>query len=234
MKYDEDLAYIHDQGFRSLAEKAGPELVRLLRRAGIRSGLIVELGSGSGILARHLLSSGYRVLGIDQSSSMIRLARKKAPGAQFQKASFFSTKLPACDAVVSTGECINYLFDSSRNLGTLFKRVFSALRPGGLFLFDVLASAPGRYPQKRFSVGKGWAILYKAEFDAARQILTRHMITFRLKGNEYRRGEEKHRVKILKASFVARELEKAGFQVQKFKSFGRVRLLPGPAWHFVQ
>lgn len=227
MKYDNDLAYIHDQGFRSLAEKAAPEIVRLLRKIGIRSGLIVELGSGSGILAKHLVSSGYRVLGIDQSSSMIRLARKAAPGATFKKGSFFSAKLPACNAVVSTGECISYLFDSRRNLSQFFKHVYSALQPGGLFVFDVMDSAPGKYPQKKFWVGKDWAILFRAEFNAAKQILTRHMITFRLKGNEYRRGEETHRIKILKASFIVRELEKAGFRVRNFRGFGKVKLMPG-------
>ena len=69
------------------------------------------LGCGSGIWAERLSASGYEVLGIDISRAMIRMARKRAPRAQFRNESFLATKLPPCVVVTSLGECFSYLFD---------------------------------------------------------------------------------------------------------------------------
>src|SRR5262245_34869396 len=65
--YREDLAYIHDVGHGDFARDAAPGLLALLRRQGIREGLVVDLGCGSGIWAEILVREGYRVLGIDLS-----------------------------------------------------------------------------------------------------------------------------------------------------------------------
>src|SRR5262245_7905127 len=69
--YGDDLAYIHDAGFGELARNAAPFLVEALRRRGICDGLVIDLGCGSGLLARGLSEAGYDVLGIDISSAMI-------------------------------------------------------------------------------------------------------------------------------------------------------------------
>ena len=44
--YARDLAYIHDTGFTAFVRKAAPGLLRLLRRYGIHSGLVVDAGCG--------------------------------------------------------------------------------------------------------------------------------------------------------------------------------------------
>src|SRR5205807_5497057 len=49
--YSTDLAYVHDAGFSDFARRAVPELVKILSRHGIRRGLIVDVGCGSGALA---------------------------------------------------------------------------------------------------------------------------------------------------------------------------------------
>src|SRR5689334_16023148 len=109
--YSEDLAYIHDAGYGDFARGAAPAALKTLRARGIATGLVVDLGCGSGIWAQALLAAGYDVLGIDISPTMIRLARRKAPGARFLTGSLFSMSLPACAAVTAMGECVNYAFD---------------------------------------------------------------------------------------------------------------------------
>lgn len=42
--YRSDLAYIYDAGFGDFARNATPELLAILRRAGIRRGLVVDMG----------------------------------------------------------------------------------------------------------------------------------------------------------------------------------------------
>ena len=68
--YREDLAYVHDAGFRDYALNAAPGLLRMLRKNGVTEGLVVDLGCGSGRWAAELNRAGYRVLGVDQSAAM--------------------------------------------------------------------------------------------------------------------------------------------------------------------
>ena len=79
MFYNEDLAYVHDQGFADTARNAALSVLQLLRAQKIKSGLVVDLGCGSGVLAERLIRAGYVVLGVDMSKAMLRLARKRAP-----------------------------------------------------------------------------------------------------------------------------------------------------------
>src|SRR5579864_4187654 len=97
--YTEDLAFIHDAGFSDLARAAAAEVIRIMRARSIQGGLVVELGCGSGIGARELVRAGYQVFGVDISPAMIRLARRRAPGAKFVGGSMLRVKLPRCAAV---------------------------------------------------------------------------------------------------------------------------------------
>src|SRR5262249_14098610 len=143
----------------------------------------VDLGGGSGVWARILTDSGYDVLGVDFSAAMIALARKRAPKATFRHESYLKTILPPCDAVTSIGECLNYLFDRTgeAQLAALFRRVHGALRPGGVFVFDILepGQLPEGKPQKRHRLGDDWAVMVEVEEDRGQHVLTRHITSFR-------------------------------------------------------
>jgi SAM-dependent methyltransferase len=226
--YQDDLAYIHDAGHGGFATAAAPGLLALLRRPGIAAGLVVDLGCGSGIWARRLTDEGYDVLGVDYSAALLALARKKAPQATFRHESYLTARLPPCDAVTSVGECLNYLFDrkAGAGLGRLFRRVHDALRPGGVFVFDAIG--PGQLrdgkPAQRHRLGDDWAVFVRVEEDAARQVLTRHITSFRRVGTLYRRGEEVHRLRLFPALELSAELERAGFRVRILRGYGTFRL----------
>src|SRR5712692_10467351 len=208
--YQEDLAYIHDVGFDFYARGVAPELLKIFRRHGITQGLVVDLGCGSGIWAGELIRAGYDVLGVDISESMIRLARKKAPQAKFVRSSFLDVQLPRCDAVTSLGECLCYLFDSKNGtteLTKLFSRIYEALRPGGLFVFDIAQPGQIAIAQRvRNFAGADWVILREAEEDCENMVLTRRMTLFRQVGKLYRRSEETHRLRLYRAADLARIL----------------------------
>ncbi|MEP0909677.1 class I SAM-dependent methyltransferase [Leptolyngbya sp. ST-U4] len=138
--YKEDLAYIHDVGHSEYALKSAPGILDILDQNRIREGLVVDLGCGSGLSALELSKAHYHVLGIDISEPLVAIARTRVPGAEFRVESLFKTNIPSCNAVVSIGECFNYLFDTDNNCHTLtqlFDRIYSALTPGGVFLFDI-------------------------------------------------------------------------------------------------
>jgi len=220
--YGDDLAYIHDVGYGEFAERAAPAILRLLAQAGVASGLVVDLGCGSGRWARWLVDAGYRVRGIDGSSAMIALARRRVPtGARFQVASFVSVRLPGCDALTALGEVLGY---GAPELAPLLARAYDALRPGGLFVFDL--AGPGRgQPAHGGSVGPDWAVVVeKAEHE---RILTRRITTFRRVGRIYRRGEELHRLRLHEPGEVLAALRRTGFRAHALRGYGSVRFAPG-------
>src|SRR5918911_4864349 len=162
--YKEDLAYIHDVGHSDFALKSAPDILEILSRSKIQEGLVVDLGCGSGLWAQELTKAHYHVLGIDISESMIDIARRRVPDAEFRIGSLFKADIPSCSAVTSLGECLNYLFDPENDRQTLvqlFRRIYGALTPGGVFVFDI--SEQGKLTQgtttKGFSEGKDWIIL---------------------------------------------------------------------------
>ena len=226
--YQEDLAYIHDVGFDFYARGVAPELLKIFRRHGIAQGLVVDLGCGSGIWAGELIRAGYDVLVVDISESMIRLARKKAPQARLVRSSFLDVPLPCCDAVTSLGECLCYLFDSkngTKELTKLFSRIYEALRPGGLFLFDI--AQPGQITASlrvRNFAGADWVVLREAEEDRKNFVLTRRMTLFRQVGKLYRRSEETHRLRLYWAADLARILRNIGFRAKVLRGYGKYHL----------
>jgi SAM-dependent methyltransferase len=232
--YEADLAYIHDTGFTGFVTRAARGLLRLLRRQGIRKGLVVDAGCGSGVWARELTDSGYEVLGIDISPAMIRLARRHAPAARFIAGSLLEADLPVCDAVTSIGECVSYAFDPKsgrRALARFFRRVYAALRPGGVFVFDIVE--PGQVPdgesQRRFLEGPDWAILLEVHEDHRRKMLERRIVSFRKRGTFYRRTEEIHRLHLYSGGELLGDLTKAGFEAQLLSGYGRFRFKPAHA-----
>ncbi|MEQ9480804.1 MAG: class I SAM-dependent methyltransferase [Coleofasciculus sp. F4-SAH-05] len=76
-EYKEDLAYIHDVGFRDYALKSAPGILAILAQHQIREGLVVDLGCGSGLWAQELVKANYHVFGVDSSESMIAIERTR-------------------------------------------------------------------------------------------------------------------------------------------------------------
>jgi SAM-dependent methyltransferase len=225
--YGEDLAFVHDTGFGGFAREAAPGVLAILARTGVDSGRVLDLGCGSGIWASCLVKHGYQVVGIDSSEAMIRLARRRAPNAEFQVGSLFRGALPRCEAVTALGECVSYLFDrAGRTLPRLFRRVYAALAPGGVFVFDLVEPGElGAAGTARVFVQDGdWLVAVEKAEDGARGILTRRIVTFRRLGRRYRRSEELHRLRLHRAADVLRDLRAAGFRARAIRRYGALRL----------
>ncbi len=230
--YGEDLAAIHDAGFGELSREAARTLIEILRERKTPRGRIVDLGCGSGILARELCEAGHAVLGIDISPAMIARARARAPRARFRVGSCHAARLPKCAAVVAVGECFSYLFDGRATLpkvARLFERIHRALEAGGVFMFDV--AAPGRVrgagPVRSAFETKDWAVFVTLEQDVQRRILTRRITSFRRVGRGHRRSTEFHRQRLFRRGEIERLLRAAGFEVHPLAGYGRARFPRG-------
>ena len=227
--YEADLAYIHDTGFADLARSAAATLVQRLRKRRTKAGLVVDLGCGSGIFAARMTHAGFDVLGIDISESMLQLARKHAPQAEFKRCSLFQARLPKCIAVAAIGEPINYFtdHDPTSQVTRLFRRVHKALLPQGVFLLDFAAPRRVAGSEMRHTESRNWAVLVSKEEDPKRRILTRRMTIFRKAGKLFRRSEEVHRQKLYSKAEIQKQLRMTGFHVEQLKAYGKTNFAAG-------
>lgn len=230
--YREDLAYIHDAGYGALARDAAERLISELITSGHRNGTVVDLGSGSGILAGALVEAGYQVLGIDLSEAMVALARARAPNAEFRVGSFVSADLPASVAVTAIGEVVNYAFDPANGdaaLADLLRRAYDALAPAGVVLFDL--AGPERTPpgesHRTCATGTDWAVLVETAIEPATRALTRQITSFRKVGVLYRRDVEVHRLVLHEPAAVLERLREVGFKAEILSRYGSVTLPRG-------
>ena len=98
---------------------------------------ILEVGCGSGMLARRFLANGYDYLGLDLYNEMLDIARREVLSDRFIQCDmrnlFFDQQF---DAILITGRSIAYVTDNQGILDTL-KGVHKSLKGNGLFVFGV-------------------------------------------------------------------------------------------------
>ena len=219
-------------------------------RPGLHEGTVVDLGCGSGILARIVSEAGFDVRGVDISEDMIALARANAPRATFAQGSLLDAELPHAVAVTAIGEALNYATDPRAGLAEVERlagRVHAALDPAGVFLFDV--ATPGRHGVdvvRKFHEREDWSMFVRLEEHDG--TLDRRMTTFRATGEDglYRRTDEHHVLRLYDPAALTAALERRrlrrrgqgrlrrGLRLDAALRLDRGRGAPDPAltlWH---
>jgi SAM-dependent methyltransferase len=98
---------------------------------------IVDLGCGTGVLARELAAPGREVTGVDPAAAMLALARSQ-PGAervQWVEGDASAMGSPEADLLVMTGNVAQVFLDDAEWLATL-AAIRAGLRPGGHLAFE--------------------------------------------------------------------------------------------------
>jgi trans-aconitate methyltransferase len=230
--YHEDLAYIHHAGFGRLATSAAATVLNELNVCEILDGTVVDLGCGSGIMAKSLREANYKVIGIDISSSFIEAARRRVPTAEFYLGSFITTSIPPCIAVTAIGEVFNYLLDPENGEAMrleVWRRIYNSLESGGLLIFDMAGPlcVPATKSLRAFADGPDWAVLVETSADKAKTLLTRRITTFRKEGDLYRRRLETHQLELVDQAKIVRTLEDIGFSVLTMDGYSAMSLPSG-------
>jgi SAM-dependent methyltransferase len=98
---------------------------------------VVDLGCGTGTLARMLTSGGSSVVGVDPDPDMLRVARAKDPEGRVDWRLGYSDVLDpgAADLAVMSGHVAQVFTGDDAWLGTL-RDLHRALIPGGLLAFE--------------------------------------------------------------------------------------------------
>jgi len=228
--YRDNLALVHHRGFGFHADMCAPGIVDLLGPVRDRRGLVVELGCGSGLLTRHLLDAGHRVVATDASPAMLELARAGAPDAEgVRQVRLPDDPIPDADAIVSVGHALNYLPDQAA-IDRAFVAVAHALRPGGVLAIDVCDlewGAARRGVATHGRVGQDWAIITETSTPAANRFVREMTIFVKNDDGSWRRDEERHDNILIDTTLVPGLLAQQGVEAQVRPSFGTEQLPTG-------
>ena len=115
-------------------------LLKVLEQYGIKDGLVLELGCGTGTMTEILNDRGYDMIGVDNSEDMLEIALDKRVESgkdilyllqDMREFELYGT----VRAVVSVCDSVNYITEESE-LEEVFRLVNNYLDPGGIFVFD--------------------------------------------------------------------------------------------------
>jgi len=98
---------------------------------------ILEIGCGTGMLARRFLKNGYEYIGVDLYNEMLDIARAEVKTGTFLQSDM--RRLPfnlQFDSVLITGRSLAYITENQGILDT-FNGIHNSLKDNGLFVFDV-------------------------------------------------------------------------------------------------
>ncbi len=142
-------AWLYDIIYKKYIKKTVPKIIDFVEHvfstdAERQVEKILDLACGTGGPTLELARRGYIVVGVDLSEEMIQIARNKAEKQGLSNNVSFivqdMTKIDyreEFDAVTLFFTSINYVL-SDDDIQELFKRVYRALKPGGVFIADTL------------------------------------------------------------------------------------------------
>jgi SAM-dependent methyltransferase len=222
MSIYQDYARVYDaSGQLAFSLKMITYLGRLIERHPTPGRIMLDLACGTGTVAAAQAQAGWRVYGIDGSADMLAQARAKAENAGVTV--FWSQQdmrhfhLPQRMSLVTClYDSINYMITSD-DLLAVFRRVFSVLAPGGLFLFDMntaWALATLWDDETYFTDGDDLSVVMQSRYDDRRQRAIVVVTCFERIGELYNKIVEQHVEQAYPLEQVATLLTDAGFQIE--------------------
>ncbi len=195
-------------------------LVGLLQEFGVKDGLVLELGCGTGIMTELLAENGYDMIGVDSSEEMLAEALEKREKSghdilylqqDMREFELFGT----VRAVVSVCDSINYILEE-KELVQVFSLVNNYLDPEGVFIFDMKTehfyrdlAGDAVYGQNGEDVSLIWENCYYPEDRINEYSLAMFL---REEDGRYRKEEEVHYQRAYTVEEVRRAMEAAGLQ----------------------
>lgn len=233
----QDKNYLEETGF----------VQKLLRKHSKKARSLLELGCGTGRHAQEFAGRGFTVDGIDLSARMVSVGNenlKRLPGHLRRRIHLAQGDVTLWkprrqyDAALSLFHVVNYQV-SNQALRSVFKTARTALRTGGLFIFDfwhgaaVLTDRPA-VRIKRIRNSKLEAIrLAEPEIVGARNLVkVVYTIVVRDlqdgKSNEFR---EEHNVRYLFLPEIELLADEAGFAVEETGQWLTCKPLDDRSWY---
>lgn len=192
----------------------------ILKKEGIHSGLILELGCGTGKMTRQMVAKGYDMIGIDTSEEMLSIAKEyseeKQDGILYLCQDMRDFELyGTVSAVICVCDSMNYML-TEEDLIRVFRLVNNYLDPGGLFIFDM--DTPYAYEEvmgdTTFAMNREeGSFIWENTFYPDEMINEVDLTLFVARGNGlYERLEENHIRKTFSLDTLRRLIEESGLE----------------------
>ena len=189
----------------------------ILNKEGVRPKNAVDLACGTGSVALLLAKMGYRVIGVDMSEEMLTIAQQRA-FEQIGYPMFVRQKLQelflpkGVDMAVCALDGLDYILDPA-DCKMAIQRVYKALNPGGIFIFDVNTPEKLRAMDGQVFLDEDDDVycVWRGEFDRETNICSYGMDLFQRDGEVWHRSFEEHLEYAYSIEQLTRYLKNAGF-----------------------
>lgn len=116
----------------------------------LRISSILDVGCGTGILAKELKNMDFEVTGIDISDNMIDVANETTTGIEFIVSDMRNFNLSKTfDMITCAFDAINYV-TTDEDMKDTINTIYNHLNANGVFIFDI--NTPYLYEDKHFGV----------------------------------------------------------------------------------
>ena len=189
----------------------------MIRRDGLMPRTAVDLACGTGSVAVLLAKRGMQVTAVDLSEDMLTVAAQKAFGMEnpprFVCQPLQALQLPrGVDLAVCALDSLDYITDPA-DCAEAIKRVYKALNPGGIFIFDVNTPEKLRAMDGQVFLDEDDDVycVWRGEFDEETNICSYGMDLFQREGDCWYRSFEEHREYAYSREQLTAFLKNAGF-----------------------
>jgi ubiquinone/menaquinone biosynthesis C-methylase UbiE len=189
----------------------------ILRKEAAFPKTAVDLACGTGSVALILAEKGYRVTGVDMSEEMLTVALQRAQEQEnmpmFACQMLQELCLPrAVDLAVCALDGLDYILDPD-DCKEAIRRVYKALNPGGIFIFDVNTPEKLRAMDGQVFLDEDDDVycVWRGEFDEETNICSYGMDLFQRQGEQWYRSFEEHREYAYTVEQLTEYLKAAGF-----------------------
>lgn len=190
---------------------------QILEREGVKPRTAVDLACGTGSVAVLLAQSGLDVIGVDLSEEMLTMAMDKAmelpQPPRFICQDLSCLYLPrGVDLAVCALDSLDYITDPAACQEAI-RRIYKALNPGGIFIFDVNTPEKLRAMDGQVFLDEDEDVycVWRGEFDEQTNICSYGMDLFQREGKHWVRSFEEHREYAYSRQQLTDYLKAAGF-----------------------
>lgn len=228
------LAVSYDRLTNDVDYRATVEFYKqIMAREGVTPRTAVDLACGTGSVAMLLAREGLRVTGVDLSEEMLTVASQKAQRLpqppRFVCQPLQRLRLPrGVDLAVCALDSLDYITDPE-DCREAIRRVYKALNPGGIFIFDVNTPRKLRAMDGQVFLDEDDDVycVWRGEFDEGSNICSYGMDLFQRQGDVWHRSFEEHREYAYSQQQLTQYLQAAGFC--RVRVYGDRRFdAPGP------
>ncbi len=189
----------------------------ILKLEGLQPRTAVDLACGTGSVAAILARDGLQVTGVDMSEEMLTVAQQKT-AEQKHPPRFICQPLQelylprGVDLAVCALDSLDYITDP-RDCAEAIRRVYKALNPGGIFIFDVNTPEKLRAMDGQVFLDEDEDVycVWRGEFDEETNICSYGMDLFQRAGKVWHRSFEEHREYAYSEAQLVGYLKAAGF-----------------------